>query len=145
MLSWTFSRDGDDLVIDSDPNIEAGLHLTEKDCTWPAFTMRRTNAPASETVAGEQLIAAVANEGTLGLGVCAHGADTAAVEAAKAEFTAAATQFSYVLTLRVNGVTIGAYNAKPEFPNWGALDSGAVRAHINNGTITIPINPPAGA
>ena len=145
MLSWTFSRDGDDLVIDSDPNIETGLHLTERDCTWPKFTMRRTNGPASETVGGEQLVAAVPNEGTVGIGVCAHGADTAAVEAAKAEFTAAVTQFSYVLTGVVNGVTIGAWNAKPEFPDWGALDSGDVRAHINKGTITIPINPAAGA
>jgi hypothetical protein len=145
LLSVTLSRTGlglEPLVVTNQPGT---LRLAERDCTWPVFTMRRTYAPSSESVGGEQLEAKVPNQGTIGLGVSAHGDDTAEVEAAKAEWTAATTQFSYVLTLAVDGVTIGAYNADPEYPNWGALDSGDVAAGICKSTITIPINPPAGA
>lgn len=144
MLSVTFDRASlglEPLVITNAPG---PLRLTQRDTTWPQFTMRRTYNPQSESVGGEQLEAMVPNQGTITLGVTAHGDDTAEVEAAKAELTAAATQFSYVLTLAVNGVTIGAYNADPEFPDWGALDFGDVDANICAGRITILINPTGG-
>lgn len=129
-----------DLVIDGNPST-GDFHLTEEDCTWPAFTMRRTYAPQSEAVGGEQLLAMVPNQGTIGLGIEAHGGDAAGTALAKLELEAALTQFSYPLTLEVAGVTIGTYLADPEFPQWGALDSGNVRAAIDTATITIPINP----
>lgn len=127
------------LVIANDSS--AGLHLTEEDCTWPAFTMRRTYAPPSESVGGEQLEAKVPNQGTIGLGIEAKGSTTTAMKTSMDELTAATTQFSYELTLTVDGVAFGTWNADPEFPNWGALDSGDVKAHITKATITIPINP----
>lgn len=143
MLSVTFDRTSlglEPLVIDNDP--EAGSYfLTERDCTWSSFTMRRTYAPDSEVVAGKQMLAATKEQGTVGLGVLIHGADMAAAKAAMDELTDATTQFSYTLTLVVNGVTIGAYKADPEAPNWGVLDSGDVKASMVKGTITIPINP----
>ncbi len=146
MWKVTIGRDSlslPDLVIDGNPST-GDFHLTEEDCTWPAFTMRRTYAPSSENVGGEQLLAMVPNQGTLGLGIEAHGGSQAATATAKLELTAALTQFSYTLTLEVAGVAIGTYNADPEFPQWGELDSGNVRAAIDKATITIPINP-AGA
>lgn len=146
-LSVTFDRTGlelDPLVLTGDP--EAGaLYLTEDNCSWPAFTMRRTYNPDSETVAGKQLVAVTGEQGTLQLGVAAWGDEFADVKAAMDELTQATTQFSYTLTLVVDGVTIGVYEAHAEHPNWGALDSGAVRAKRQEATITIPINPPAGA
>jgi hypothetical protein len=148
MLSVTFDRTSlglEPLVITGDPGA-GDLHLMENDCGWPTFTMRRTYAPTSENIGGEQLLSAVPAEGQFPLGVRAMGATFADVKAAMDELTAATTQFpSYVLTLVVDGVTIGAYNARPEFPNWAALRSGNVRAKLNEATITIPINPPAGA
>ena len=144
VLSVTLSRTSlelDPLVITNGPG---DLRLTERDITWPKFTMRRTYAPTSESVAGEQLEGKVPNQGSIPLGISAHGDTTAEVETAKAALTAATTQFAYTLTLVVDGVTIGTWNADPEFPDWGSLDSGDVAAHICKGTITIPINP-AGA
>lgn len=145
LLSATFDRTDlglDPLVVTNQPG---ALVLDEENCTWPVFTMRRTYSPSSETVGGEQMEAKTPNQGQITLGILADGDTTADVEAAKAELTAATTQFRYTFTLAVDDVTIGAYNADPEFPNWGALDSGDVAAHICKGTITIPLNPPAGA
>ena len=147
MLSVTFDRTSlglEPLVITSDP--EAGVfYLTEKDCGWPQFTMRRTYSPDSEVISGRRLLAATSEQGTLPLGIGVHGDQLSDVLAAMDELTDATTQFSYDLTLVVDGVTIGTYSAQPEYPNWGSLDSGFVRANRNEGTVTIPINPPGSA
>lgn len=147
MLSVTFDRDSlglEPLVITSDPDT-GDFWLAEDDITWPTFTMRRTYAPDANDVAGASLLHAVADQGSIGLKIGARTSTMAALKAAMDELTAATTQFEYVLTLVVDGVTIGAYNADPEFPQWGALDSGNVRAKINEAVITIPINPPGSA
>lgn len=133
------SLDLDPLVITNEPG---SLRLTESDITWPTFAMRRTYVPDSDDLAGAQLKSKVADQGTFAVGISAHGDTTAEVEAAKTELETATCQFSYTLTLEVDGVEVGTYWAHPEFPNWGALDSGDVAAHICKGTITIPINPP---
>ena len=147
MLSVTFDRTSlglEPLVITSDPGT-GDFWLAEEDITWPTFAMRRTYAPDANDVAGASLLHAVPDQGTIGLKIGARTDTTAALKAAMDEFTAAVTQFSYVLTLQVDGVTFGAYNADPEFPQWGALDSGNVRAKLNEAQITIPINPPGSA
>lgn len=129
------------LVISSDDYADGPLYLTEKDCGWPTFTMRRTYAPDTEAVAGKQLEAIAPEQGSIPLGFAATGANLAAVYAAMQELEAATTQFDYDLTLEVDGVTVGTYRAHAEYPNWGALDSASIRAKRQEGTITIPINP----
>lgn len=144
MLSVTFDRTSlglDPLEITGDHTTGA-FYLDEKDITWPAFLMRRTYAPDSDDVAGAQLQSAVADQGTIGLRITAHHSTTAELKAAMDELTEATTQFSYTLTLEVDGVTFGTYWADPEYPQWGALLSENVRAKRNEATITIPINPP---
>lgn len=144
LLSVTLGRDDlelEPLVITNGPG---PLRITQDATMWPTFTMRLTHAPQSEGVGGDQLEAKVPNQGTFALGISAHGDDVADVEAAKDELTAATTQFSYPVTLALNGVEIGTWNADPVFPNWGSLDFGDVAANICKGTVTIPINPAVG-
>ena len=134
----------DPLVISGDPF--AGLyHVTEDDIAWPAFPINRTYAPDSDVIGGRVHKSATVGEGTIGLKIAAHGGNTAATLAAMDALMVCTSQFTYTLQLRVNGAVYGTYEAKAELPLWGALDSGMVRAEINEATISIPINPPGGA
>lgn len=147
MWSVTFGRTSlslAPLVIDGNPHT-GSFHLTEEDCGWPSFSMRRTYAPESDEVGGSTLLKAAPDLGNLPLRIVAHDANMTALRAAMLELEAATSQFTYDLTLVVGGVTIGTYEAHAEFPQWGALDSGNVRAAINEATIVIPLNPLAGA
>ena len=147
MWSVTFDRTSlalAPLVIDGNPNTGA-FHVSEEDCGWPSFSMRRTYAPESDEVGGSQLLKTAIDLGTFPLRIVAHGANMTALRAAMVELEAATSQFKYDLTLVVDGVTIGTYQAHAELPQWGALDSGNIRAALNEATIVIPLNPLAGA
>lgn len=132
------------LVIDGNPHTGA-FHLTEEDCTWPTFTIRRTYASDSAEIAGRPLLKAVCDQGTQTLKISAHGDNTTEMLAAMEELQVCTSQFTYELALEVGGVLVGTYEAHSEMPLWGALDSGMVRAALNEATITIPLNPPGSA
>lgn len=130
----------DPLVIDGNPHTSA-FHLTEEDCSWPAFQVDLTLPPTSRDISGDVAIAGRIGSGTFGLKIAAHGANFTATRAAMLELEACTSQFEYDLTFEVSGVEIGTYKAKAALPLWGALDSAFIRAAINQATITIPLNP----
>lgn len=135
------------LVIDSDPNSGA-YHLTEEDQTWPNFPMRRTYAPSSEVISGQSLKAATPDLGQIGLRISAHAANWTDLLAARNALADCTSQFTYSLTLEVYDgawIEVGTYEAHSELPLWGAVDSGEVKAKLNDATITIPLNPPGSA
>jgi hypothetical protein len=133
------------LVIDGNPTATSPnggkYHLTEEACTWPSFSMRRRYAPDSEELDGKQVLGAVKDEGQMTLKFIAHRVTTADLAASVAELEAAFSQLSYNLTVVIDGVTIGTFEAHSELPQWGELDSGKVRAKLVTGTVVVPLNP----
>lgn len=117
------------------------FHLAEDGCTWPSFSIRRKYAPDSDDVPGRLLVGAVRDAGQMTLAVDVHQSSTASIKTAAAELEAAFSQLFYNLTLTVDGVEIGTWQAQAELPQWGSLDSGQVRGKILKGTIVIPLNP----
>lgn len=141
MISVTFDREAlslADLVITEDSSDT--FWLPEDGVSWPDFAMRRTYLPDSDYVGGQQLRSAVPAASTLPLTIYAHADTTAELKAAMAELSAAATQWAYDLTLTIDGES-WTYPADPEFPQWGQVDSGMVRAHMARASLTVPVNP----
>lgn len=142
MWSVTFSRTSlslPDLVIGGDPNA-SNFHLPEDGADRPNMLMRRTYAPDSAYVGGRQMLAAVRDAGSIPLVIYVHATTAALLETAKDELEAATSQWTYDLTLTVNGQA-RTWAADPELPTWGALDSGMVKAHLARASIVIPLNP----
>jgi hypothetical protein len=127
------------LVIDNDP-FAGHFHLPEGGLSRPGFAVRRTYAPDSAWTAGRQLLAAVSDAGTLPLTIHAHGDTATELEAAIDELEAATSQFTYPIAVDIDGVS-RTWAADPELPQWGAVDSGLVGAHMAIATISIPLNP----
>lgn len=140
-LEVTFSRDGDDLVITDHPDNGDGMWVTEDGITWPSFTMRRTYAPDSKDIGGRVLTAVVPDAGQTSLVVKLKGATPAALIALMDELEAATSQFTYTLTVAIDGVS-RSWAADSELPQWGNFDSGQWKARMTTATITIPLNPP---
>lgn len=127
------------LVITNDP-FAGTFHLPEDGVALPGWSMRRTYAPDSFWVGGKQLLAAVREAATLPLVIYAHASTTVALEAAKAELEVALSQFDYDITLTVDSVAT-TYRCEPEWPQWGPVDSGMVRAHMARAAVVVPVNP----
>lgn len=143
MWSLTFDRSAlelDDLVIDGDP-FAGSFHLPEDGLEWPAFKFRYGYAPESRDVPGRTLLAAVLDASSLPAVIYAHADTTAALKAAQAELEAAVSQWSYDVTLTVDGQS-WTWAADPSWPSWGPIDSGMVRARLSRASLVIPINPP---
>lgn len=143
-LSVTISRSGDDLVIYDHPS--SGTYwINEDGITWPSFPMRRTYLPDSEVQGGKSMRAATLDEGQTSLTIYVHADTLANLLTAMEALEAATRQFSYTLTVTLDGSTSRSWTAKPESPAWGTLDSGEVKARMTHATITIPLNPPGSA
>lgn len=136
-LSVTFERSGADLTITNDPT--ATITLLEDGFGRPGFTIRRTYAPDSAWVGGRQLLASVADAGSLPLAFNIRASSASALEALVTEVEAATSQFAYDLTINIDGQT-RTWAADPELPSWFA-DSGMVKAHMVRGSIVVPLNP----
>jgi hypothetical protein len=110
---------------------------------WPRFPRRKDRAPASRYLSGPgALLGRVADLGTFPLTVYAGGDTSAEVETNKAIIQAAVDQWSYELTLTVDGAaqTYTAECVDDEIA-WGDIDPGMVRARICRGTVAIPLYP----
>jgi hypothetical protein len=143
VISLTFDRTSlslPPLVVTSNPH-GTTLHIPEDGLTWPAFGTRRTYAPDSPHEPGRVLLAAVADATELPVTIYAHADTTAALEVAQAELEAACAQWSYDLTLTVDGAA-HVYRAEIVLGvPWGPIDSGMVRAHMARTSFSIPLNP----
>lgn len=104
------------------------------------FTMRRNYAADSNYIPGKRLLAAVADAGTLPVVIYLQSDSTAALETAREALNDAATQWSYDVTLTLDGVAT-TYQADPEFPQWGQVTQGELRAYMARAAIQIPVNP----
>ncbi len=118
---------------------DATYFLPPEGITRPAFTMRRTYAPDGD-ITGKQLLQAVQDSGPVQLSIYAQATSTSALTTAMEALDAAATQWSYDLTVTVDGVA-RTYPADPEFPQWGLVDAGLVGVFLALATITVPVNP----
>jgi hypothetical protein len=117
--------------------------LPEDGVEWPRFPRRKTRAPASSYLSGPgALLARVTDLGTLPLPVYVGGDTHAEVETNKAVLQAAVDQWSYELTLTVEGVGyVFTAECVDDEIAWGEIDSGMVRARICRGTVAIPLYP----
>lgn len=144
MISLTFDRTSlslSPLVVTDNP-FGTTLYLPEDGLVRPAFGTRYTRTPVSAYESGNgDLLAAVREATDLPVTVYAHADTTAALEAAKAELEASVAQWSYDLTLTVDGA-VRTYSAEIllDVP-WGPVDSGMVRAHMARASFSIPLNP----
>lgn len=106
----------------------------------PAFDVRATYAPDSNYVPGTQLLTAVLGASTLPLAVVAMGASAAGLATVKAELETAVWQFSYDVTLTVNGQP-RTWSAGPCWPAWAELSSALADQHLARTAVVIPVNP----
>lgn len=118
----------------------AGFWLPEDGVGQIARDIRRTYATDSAYYPGKVLLAAVEDAGTVPLTIYAQAATSAALQTLRDQLEAAALQWSYDLTITVDGVA-KTYNAELAMPVWTALDSGMARAHIDRCALSIPVNP----
>lgn len=127
------------LVITNDP-FGTAFHLPSDGIGRGNFAIRKTYAPTSRLIGGQQLLSAVTDLGSLPLRIYAHGSTTAEVASNMAVLNAALSQWAYEITLTVDGVS-ETWWADPELPTWGPVDSGEVAAHMAIATVTVPIQP----
>ena len=131
----------DPLVIDNNP-FGTDFHLPSDGIGRPNFSLRKAYAPASEIMAGAQLLGVVSDVGSLPLRIYAHGTTTADLYANMAVLEAAlgGQWAGYEFTQTIDGVA-RTYWADPELPTWGPVDSGEVAAFIAICTVTVPLQP----
>ena len=140
-VSLTISRTSlslADLVIDQDSTQPFWLPedgLEEPDNDW-----RINYMPDHPDVHGKEKLSAVLEHSAIPAVVYTKAADVATLAAQKAALAAALGQWSYTVTLNLNGATY-AYSADPCGPRWGAVDSGMVRAKIAKASVVIPVYP----
>lgn len=142
ILSLTITRAGlslPDLVISNDP--EAGdFWLPEDGLEEPDQNWRLDYMPDHPDVHGRDLLSASREHTDIPVTVYTDAASSAALATNKATLAAALGQFTYTVTLNLDGAT-STYSADPCGPRWGAVDSGMVRARLARASFTIPVYP----
>lgn len=141
ILSLTIGRAGlslADLVIGNDPS--TGFWLPEEGLEEPDQEWRLSYMPDHPDVHGKQLLSAVLEHSAIPAVIYTKAADAATLASQKAELATALGQFSYTVTLNLDGATY-TYSADPCGPRWGPVDSGMVRARIARASVVIPVYP----
>lgn len=140
MIEVTFAQEGVDLVVTGTPPVGDGLWLPEDAIGPIERELRRTYAPDSAYIGGKFLLAAVEEASAVQLTIYARASTSAALQVLRDQVEVAASQWSYVLTINVDGVA-RTYNAEISLPAWSAFDSGMVAARIDRCSLVIPVNP----
>jgi hypothetical protein len=125
----------------------AGTYVLRKDGLGrPGVTWRLTPMPNSVDVHGAEYIAAVKDETTLVLGVIIQSDSSADLDTAINALLDAVSQFSYTVTVTVDGVG-KVWTAAPA--SWafdgGYVNDAMVLQHVNMVTLTIPVYPIPGS
>lgn len=134
----TVSQTPSDFVASNAPG--SAFLIPEKGLAWPNFDVRLANAPDSDDVPGSLALSATLGQGTLPLTINVHGTSTADLQTKRRALEAAFSQFTYTLTITVDGED-ETYTASMAWPKWGAIDSGMVSEHMAVATLTVPVNP----
>lgn len=129
-----------DLVITNNP-VGATYWLPEEGLEEPDQEYRRTYMPDHPDIHGKELLSAVLEHTNLPLQVYATAATAADLRAAKVALMDAFGQFSYSVTVDVDGESWGMFSADPAGIRWGAVDSGMVRAHLARASLVVPVYP----
>lgn len=142
MISVAFDRSSLTLATLTVTEDFTATYWISNEVEWPRFSRRKTTAPPSPYLNGRTLLAKVADMGTLPLTVYAQGATTSALETAKTALQTCVDQWTYDLTLTVDGVA-RAYVAEcvDDDISWGPIDAPLVRAHFARGSFVIPLYP----
>lgn len=143
MITLTLTRASlslTDLVIGSDP-FTGAFHIPEEGVDWPRFPKRRTAAPLSGIVGGLVPLALVDDIGVMPATIYAKGTTMALLKTAREELEAAVGQFTYDLTLAIDGQQIGTWEALGESVDWGPIDSGMVRGRMCRASIAFSLQP----
>lgn len=119
----------------------SGLWVPQGGYQEPTFEPRLTYAPDSAYVGGSQLLAAVLGQGTLPLAVRAARATEAAVATLKVELEEALAQFTYPVTVELDGVT-QTWEADYTWPAWAPREPWMRAQHGERATLAIPVAPP---
>ena len=141
MFSLTISRTSlslADLVIGNDPT--SGFWLPEEGLEEPDQEWRVNYMPDHPDVHGKEKLSAVMEHSAIPAVIYTKAADAATLAAQKAALAGALGQWSYTVTLNLDGA-LYAYSADPCGPRWGAVDSGMVRARIAKASVVIPVYP----
>ena len=109
---------------------------------WPRFSRRKEYAPNVRYLGGRTLLARVSDVGTLPLNVYAQASTGSALDALKAALQATVDQWTYDLTLTVDGVS-ATYTAEcvDDDIAWGEITAGMVKAHMVRGSFAVPLYP----
>lgn len=122
-----------DLVAPNDPTSD--FYFPEDGLRFPRLSLRKVYAPESEFIGGRVKLAQVPGVADYPVTFYAHADTTAALFVLMDELEAAVTQFTFDLTVTIDGEA-RTYLAEGDFPDWGEVDSGMVRAHLVKGTVT---------
>jgi hypothetical protein len=107
----------------------------------PSFQPRRIYAPDSQWVPGRRLLGSVLDQGALTIAVHVEAPDVSTLAARKSALETALWQFSYTVTVVVDGLTLGAYNAEPALLQWAAPSSWDRADNRARAVLQIPVNP----
>lgn len=129
------------LVLANDPS---GAYVyPEEGLSEPMFAPRVTWAPDSRFIPGRLALGSVIDAGTIPLSVTVHGTSTADLQAKKIALMVALAQIAYSVTMTVDGVEVGAWDAMPGSVSWGFVDHAMAAALMARGEASIPVNPPS--
>lgn len=128
-----------DLVITNNP-FGATFWLPEEGLEEPTVDWRLTYYPDAPDIAGKALRAAVLEHTAIPAAIYTQASDAATLQANKRELLNALGQFSYSVTLDLDGAA-DTYDADPCGPRWGPVDSGMVRSRIARAEVLIPVYP----
>lgn len=145
MISLTLTRTGlslPDLTATNTPPTPgtAGAWLPEDGLARPDTTWRYTTAQGGDDMHGAVLLGAVKEMSALPASLYFQGTDAASLRALEDEWTEALEQWSYTVTLTIDGQA-ATYSADPTSPRWGEVDSGMVRAHLSRASVVVPVYP----
>lgn len=121
----------------------AGLWIPEDGLTRPARAWARQTA-SSPLTHGSVVTRATLEQTSINLSVYAQGASTGALVALQDTLEAAFAQFSYAVTITVDG-SAKEYTCDPADVSWGELSAPEAKAFLSRATLTIPCHPLPGS
>lgn len=106
----------------------------------PGYRYRLEYAPSADNINGSELYSAAIEMGELPVSIYLMGSSSADLATTKATWVAAFGQWSYQMTVTVDGVAT-TYLCDPVYPRWGGFDSGMVRARLARAEVSVPVQP----
>lgn len=134
------------VIVSADTNPTATYVLTASGLGRPAITWRETKMPDSPNIAGSELLNAVKEQASLPLEVLVQSDTAANLDAAVQALADAVWQFSYDVTVTIDGV-VKVWSCTPAgfAPSSGNEEAAKWLQRVDVLAITIPVYPNPGA